>query len=107
MHTPSLTAIFVHSSAEHIFLFRFRATFLGACSTIPMGNFRFLFEALVFFTTPFADDLLRAAEVSRVEDARRRVEETSADKSFFFFLASSFAAAATAAASAFLSWLSL
>jgi hypothetical protein len=94
----------VHPSAEHIFLFLFRATFLRVCSS-SSADFRFLVDAFVFFTA-FADNLLLlAAELARVELARRRVKETSAGEflDFFFFLAS-FAAAA---ASAFLSWLSL
>jgi hypothetical protein len=95
----------VHPSAEHIFLsYFFRTAFLGATSSFADDDSRFLFEAHVFFTL-FTDDLLGAAADLRVEDARRRVEEASADEFVvFFFLEVSFAAAA---ASDFLSWLSL
>jgi hypothetical protein len=99
-----LTAIFVHPSAEHFFLsYFFRATFLVVCSSSFVDDFRFLFEPFVLLFTAFTDDLLRTAEVARVEVARRRVEETSADDFSVFLLL--FASAA--AASAFLSWLSL
>ena len=94
-----LCILFVQPSAEHILLFS-RATFLGACSSLAAGIFRFLF-LLSLICAAFTDDLLRAAaELSRVV-ARRRVEETSADDCFFFF--STLFAAAAAAASAFLS----
>jgi hypothetical protein len=70
---------------------------------------RFLFDAS-FFCTAFTADLLRAAaDLVRVEVARRRrVEEASADETFFFFATTFFpAAAAAVAASFFLGWLSL
>jgi hypothetical protein len=93
----------VHSSAEHLFLYCFWTTFLGAWSS-SFGGSRFLFD-LPFSRAAFTTGLLRAVtEVARFEDVRRRVEETSADESFFFLI--SFATVA-AAASAFLSWLSL
>jgi hypothetical protein len=97
----------VHPSAEHIFLYCFLATFLGACSPSFAVGFRFLVVAFVSCEA-FADDLLRVpAEVARVEVARRRVEETSTDDFFFFLALFAAATAAAAAASAFLSWLSL
>jgi hypothetical protein len=99
MQFPPSLAIFVHPSAEHIFLYCFLATFLGTCSPSFAVGFRFLVVAFVSCEA-FADDLLRAAaELARVEVARRRVEETSADDFVFSVL---FAAAA-AAASFFLS----
>jgi hypothetical protein len=86
----------VHPSAEHVYLYFFRLTFFN--------DSRFLFESL--FCTIFTVGLLRtAAGVARVEDARRRVEETSADASLFFFL-TSFTAAAVAAAAAASTFLS-
>jgi hypothetical protein len=103
MHTPPFLAIFVHPSAEQSYLyFFFRTAFFEACSSPSVKDSRFLLEGCVF-CADFRDDLLRvAAELARVEVARRRVEEASVDE-FFFFLASSFAAATAAAASAFLS----
>jgi hypothetical protein len=90
MQTPPLTAWFVHASAEHSYLYFFFRTASVKARCV------FFFE-LSLVCAVLTDDL----QLARVEVARCRVEETSADD--FFFLASF----ATAAASAFLSWLSL
>jgi hypothetical protein len=61
----------VHPLAEHLFLYCFRATFLEAGSPSFAVGFRFLVKAFVS-CEEFADDLLRAAaELARVEVARR------------------------------------
>src|SRR6056300_845379 len=89
MHTPSLTAILVHPSAEHIFLYCFRATFLGACSSSSLVNARFLFGLLspfviLIFTTSL---LVTAADVARVEVPRRGRVEAVVDDFFLVLFA--------------------
>ena len=84
--------MFVHPSAEQVFLYLFRGALFRAISSSSVGNgVRFFFASLFPFTTFTVAFLVAAADVARVEDVARR-------RDVFFFFASFSATAAAAAA---------
>ena len=105
-HTPPLTAMFVHSSVEHIFAYFFHL--IGAGLLTTSEDWRFLFgedDAPLLLVTSSADCVvivrILGADLFRVEIRWRLYEVEVVDGSALFLMAAS--AAAAAAASAFLS----